>query len=126
MISGDFHEVHRQLNLPQGTYSVSAVRFPGTGGAPPQGVGMLKRRHGMNSQGFAIAKPSQAKPSQAKPSNGTALFLHQAQGTDLIAIATIPAPRTPTLASASPSLSTTGFPSGQTLTSCRNTRKIRA
>ena len=57
--------------LPQGTCSVAVVRFPGTCGAPPQGVDMLKcshgshGSHGMNGQGFAIAKPS----------NGTALFL---------------------------------------------------
>lgn len=54
--------------LPQGTCSVAVVHFPGTGGAPPQGVDMLKcshGSHGMNGQGFAIAKPS----------NGTALFL---------------------------------------------------
>lgn len=66
--------------LPQGTYSAAVARFLETGGAPPKGVELLGRWHGMNGQGFAIAESSDAK----------AMYLFQAQWADLLAIAVTP------------------------------------
>ncbi len=66
--------------LPQGTYSAAVARFLETGGAPPKGVELLGRWHGMNGQGFAIAESNDAK----------ALYLFQAQWADLIAIEITP------------------------------------
>ncbi len=66
--------------LPQGTYNAAVARFLETGGAPPKGVEMVGRWHGMNGQGFAIAESSDAK----------ALYLFQAQWADVIAIAVTP------------------------------------
>ena len=66
--------------LPHGTYNAAVARFLETGGAPPKGVEMLGRWHGMNGQGFAIAKSGDAK----------ALYLFQAQWADVIAIAITP------------------------------------
>ena len=66
--------------LPQGTYNAAVARFLETGGAPPKGVEMLGRWHGMSGQGFAIAESSDAK----------AMFLFQAQWADLLAIAITP------------------------------------
>ena len=66
--------------LPQASYSAATARFLETGGAPPKGVDMLGRWHGMNGQGFAIAESNDAK----------ALYLFQAQWADLIAIEITP------------------------------------
>lgn len=66
--------------LPQGTYNAAVARFLETGGAPPKGVELLGRWHGMNGQGFAIAESGDAK----------ALYLFQAQWADVIAIAITP------------------------------------
>lgn len=66
--------------LPPASYSAAVARFLETGGAPPQGVEMLGRWHGMNGQGFAITESSDAK----------AMFLFQAQWADVIAITVTP------------------------------------
>ena len=58
----------------------AVARFLETGGAPPKGVELLGRWHGMNGQGFAIAESNDAK----------ALYLFQAQWADLIAIEITP------------------------------------
>ena len=67
-------------NLPQGTYNAIVKRFLETGGAPPKGVELLGRWHGMNGQGFAVTESNDPK----------ALFKYQAQWADLIAIAVTP------------------------------------
>ncbi len=67
-------------NLPQGTYNATVKRFLETGGAPPKGVELLGRWHGMNGQGFAVTESNDPK----------ALFKYQAQWADLIAIAVTP------------------------------------
>ena len=66
--------------LPQSTYSAAVKRFLETGGAPPKGVELLGRWHGMNGQGFAITESKDPK----------ALFKYQAQWADLIAISVVP------------------------------------
>ncbi|MDO8252030.1 MAG: DUF3303 domain-containing protein [Rhodoferax sp.] len=66
--------------LPQGTYNAAVARFLETGGAPPKGVEMLGRWHGMSGQGFAITESSDAK----------AMFLFQAQWADLLALSVTP------------------------------------
>lgn len=66
--------------LPQGTYNTAVARFLETGGAPPKGVTMLGRWHGMSGQGFAITESNDAK----------AMFLFQAQWADVLAIAVTP------------------------------------
>lgn len=66
--------------LPQDTHNAAVARFLETGGAPPKGVELLGRWHGMSGQGFAIAESSDAK----------ALFFLQAQWADLLAIAVTP------------------------------------
>ena len=66
--------------LPQSTYSGAVKRFLETGGAPPKGVELLGRWHGMNGQGFAVTESNDPK----------ALFKYQAQWADLIAIAVTP------------------------------------
>ena len=55
--------------LPQGTFNAVVARFLETGGAPPKGVQLLGRWHGMSGQGFAIAESNDAK----------AMYLWQAQ-----------------------------------------------
>ena len=66
--------------LPQGTFNAAVSRFLETGGAPPKGVQMLGRWHGMSGQGFAIAESADAK----------ALFLWQAQWADVLAMTVTP------------------------------------
>ncbi len=41
-------------SVPQGTFNAAVARFLETGGAPPEGVKMLGRWHGMDGKGFAI------------------------------------------------------------------------
>ncbi len=66
--------------LPQGTYSAAAARFLETGGAPPKGVELLGRWHGMSGQGFAVVESSDPK----------ALYLLRAQWADLLPIELTP------------------------------------
>ena len=66
--------------LPQGTFNASVGRFLETGGAPPKGVQMLGRWHGMSGQGFAIAESSDPK----------ALYLWMAQWGDLLPMTVTP------------------------------------
>jgi Domain of unknown function (DUF3303) len=47
--------------VPQATFNAAVARFLETGGAPPKGVTMLGRWHGMNGQGFAISESTDAK-----------------------------------------------------------------
>lgn len=67
-------------SLPQGTFNAAVSRFLETGGAPPQGVQLLGRWHGMSGQGFAIAETNDAK----------AMFRFQAQWADLLALSVTP------------------------------------
>jgi hypothetical protein len=48
--------------VPQGSFNAAVVRFRETAGAPPEGVKMLGRWHGMNGQGFAISESTDGKP----------------------------------------------------------------
>jgi hypothetical protein len=66
--------------LPQGTFNAAVARFLETGGAPPKGVELLGRWHGMSGQGFAVTESNDAK----------AMFLYQAQWGDLIAMTVTP------------------------------------
>ena len=66
--------------LPQATFNAAVVRFLETGGAPPKGVQVLGRWHGMGGQGFAIAESDDAK----------ALFLWQTQWADLLPMSITP------------------------------------
>jgi Protein of unknown function (DUF3303) len=38
--------------VPQGTFNAAVARFLETGGAPPEGVKMLGRWHGMDGKGI--------------------------------------------------------------------------
>ncbi len=67
-------------SLPQSTYSAATARFLETGGAPPKGVELLGRWHGMSGQGFAIAESSDAK----------AMYLFRAQWADVLPIEVTP------------------------------------
>lgn len=67
-------------SVPQGTFKGAVARFLETGGAPPKGVQMLGRWHGMNGQGFAIAESNDAK----------ALYLWNAQWADLLPLTVTP------------------------------------
>lgn len=66
--------------VPQGSFNAAVKRFLETGGAPPQGVKMLGRWHGMNGQGFAVSESSDPK----------AMYLWTAQWADLIPITVTP------------------------------------
>lgn len=66
--------------LPQGTYNAAVARFLETGAAPPKGVTLLGRWHGMSGQGFCITESDDAK----------AMFLYQAQWADLLAMSVTP------------------------------------
>src|SRR5260370_1054334 len=59
---GDSHEVHSNLDCPQGTFNAAVARFLETGGARPEGVKMLGRWHGMNGQGFAFSESVIKRP----------------------------------------------------------------
>ena len=67
-------------NLPTGTFNAAVARFLETGGAPPDGVKLLGRWHGMSGQGFAITESSDAK----------AMYLYRAQWGDLLDMAVTP------------------------------------
>src|ERR1700736_690993 len=47
--------------VPQSSFNAAVARFLETGGAPPEGVKMLGRWHGMNGEGFAISESTDAK-----------------------------------------------------------------
>ena len=66
--------------LPQGTFNAAVARFLETGGAPPKGVQLLGRWHGMSGQGFAIAESNDPK----------AMYLWQAQWADLLPLTLTP------------------------------------
>jgi hypothetical protein len=61
-------------NLPSGTFNATIKRFLETGGAPPKGVTMLGRWHGMSGQGVAITESDDPK----------AIFEWRAQWGDLL------------------------------------------
>jgi hypothetical protein len=63
-------------SLSQATYNATLARFLETGAAPPQGVRLIGRWHGMSGQGFAVAESDDAN----------ALYLWQAQWRDLLPI----------------------------------------
>jgi hypothetical protein len=48
--------------IPPSSIDAAIKKFLETGGAPPKGVKMLGRWHGMNGQGFAISESDDAKP----------------------------------------------------------------
>src|SRR5260370_41807530 len=48
-------------SVPQGTFNAAVARFLETGGAPPEGVKMLGRWHGMDGKGFAISESTDPK-----------------------------------------------------------------
>jgi Domain of unknown function (DUF3303) len=64
----------------QGTFNAAVARFLETGGAPPEGVKMLGRWHGMNGQGFAISESSDPK----------AMYRWVAQWSDLLQLTVTP------------------------------------
>jgi hypothetical protein len=47
--------------IPPTSIDAAIKKFLETGGAPPEGVKMLGRWHGMNGQGFAISESNDAK-----------------------------------------------------------------
>src|ERR1700730_2598868 len=66
--------------VPQGSYNAAVARFLETGGAPPPGVTMLGRWHGMNGQGFAISESTDAK----------AMYQWVAQWSDVLSLTVTP------------------------------------
>ena len=79
--SGDIHEVHLTLwNLPTGTYNATIARFLETGGAPPKGIKILGRWHGMSGQGVAISESD----------DPMAMFEWRAQWCDLLEMTITP------------------------------------
>ena len=78
--------------VPQGTFNAAVARFLETGGAPPEGVKMLGRWHGMNGQGFAISESSDPK----------AIYRWVAQWSDLLPLTVTPCLRQPFLLVAGP------------------------
>lgn len=67
-------------SVPQGSFNAAVARFLETGGAPPAGVKVLGRWHGMNGQGFAVSESNDPK----------AMYLWQAQWADLLPITVTP------------------------------------
>jgi hypothetical protein len=66
--------------LPQGTFNAAVTRFLETGAAPPKGVELLGRWHGMSGQGFAVVESNDAK----------AMFQYHAQWADVLAMTVTP------------------------------------
>ena len=66
--------------LPQATWNAAVARFLQTGGAPPKGVEIVGRWHGMSGAGFAIAQSNDA----------AALFQWQAEWGDLLEMSVTP------------------------------------
>jgi len=79
-ISGARMKFITSWTVPQSSFNAAVKRFLETGGAPPPGVKMLGRWHGMNGQGFAVSESNDPK----------AMYLWQAQWSDLIAITVTP------------------------------------
>ena len=67
-------------NLSPGTYKATVARFLETGGAPPKGVKMLGRWHGMSGQGVAISECDDPK----------AMFEWRARWADLLEMTVTP------------------------------------
>ena len=67
-------------NLPTGTFKAAVARFLETGGAPPKGVTMLGRWHGMSGQGVAIMESDDPK----------AVFEWRAQWSDMLEMTVTP------------------------------------
>jgi hypothetical protein len=66
--------------VPQGTFNAAVARFLETGGAPPEGVKMLGRWHGMDGKGFAISESTDPK----------AMYRWVAQWADLLPLTVTP------------------------------------
>jgi len=66
--------------VPPGTFNVAIARFLETGGAPPKGVKMIGRWHGMSGQGFAVYESDDPK----------AMFTWQVQWADVLALTVTP------------------------------------
>jgi Protein of unknown function (DUF3303) len=66
--------------LPHGTFNAVIKRFMETGGAPPKGVKILGRWHGMSGQGVAIAESEDTK----------AMFEWRTQWADLLEMTITP------------------------------------
>lgn len=62
------------------TVNATIARFLETGGAPPKGVELIGRWHGMSGQGFAIIESNDAK----------ALYQFQAQWADVLIMSMTP------------------------------------
>ena len=67
-------------NLSPGTYKATVARFLETGGAPPKGVTLLGRWHGMSGRGAAVLESDDPK----------ALFELRAQWSDLLELSITP------------------------------------
>ena len=67
-------------NLPAGTFNATVARFLETGGAPPKGVQIVGRWHGMSGQGVAITESEDPK----------AMFTWRAQWSDLLEMTITP------------------------------------
>ena len=66
--------------MPQGTFNAAVARFLETGGAPPEGVKMLGRWHGMDGKGFAVSESTDPK----------AMYRWVAQWADLLPLTVTP------------------------------------
>jgi hypothetical protein len=67
-------------NLPYASYGATVARFLETGGAPPKGVTLVGRWHGMSGQGVAILESDDPK----------AMFELRAQWSDLLELSITP------------------------------------
>jgi hypothetical protein len=67
-------------SLPQGSFDAAVERFLKTGGAPPEGVKMLGRWHGMDGTGFAVSETTDAK----------AMYLWVSQWADVLDLTVTP------------------------------------
>ena len=66
---GRIYEYISSWSVPQALFNAAVARFLEAGGAPPKGVAMLGRWHGMDGTGFAISELNDPK----------AMYLWQAQ-----------------------------------------------
>jgi len=67
-------------SIAQGTFNAAVDKFLKTGGAPPPGVTMLGRWHGMDGTGFAISESNDPK----------AMFLWVSQWADVLTLTVTP------------------------------------
>jgi len=79
-VSTSFTGLQNAISNFVGTFNAAVARFLETGGAPPEGVQLLGRWHGMSGAGFAITESNDAK----------AMFQYQAQWADLLAMTVTP------------------------------------